>query len=227
MPMAAIALQISRAIAAEPDVVRATLAADRGHIEVGVRVIRLFSFVAARRGFDTVLRDEMIPELRAMPDLVDSYVGRQESDGPRIVVSVWDSRAAMVAGVGDTLGVFHPEYLDATSGAVLEILDVRASWQHPREDPRILRVLRGEVRAGELDVYAAEVERGVEQDAMDERGPTALYLGHSDGLSFVTVSAWREWSDIERATGGNINRPRATSHPERLTTWEVEHFEIV
>lgn len=192
-----------------------------------MRVIRLFSFVAARRGFDAVLRGEMIPELRAMPDLVDSYVGRQESDGPRIVVTVWDSRAAMVDGVGDTLGVFHPEYLDATTGQALEILDVRASWQRPSEDPRILRILRGEVRAGELDVYATEVERGVEQDAKDERGPTALYLGHSDGPSFVTVSAWREWSDIERATGGNINLPRATSHPERLTTWEVEHFEIV
>ena len=155
MPMAAIALQISRAISAEPDSSVPHWRPTGAIIEVGVRVIRLFSFVAARRGFDTVLRDEMIPELRAMPDLVDSYVGRQESDGPRIVVSVWDSRAAMVAGVGDTLGVFHPEYLDATSGAVLEILDVRASWQHPREDPRILRVLRGEVRAGELDVYAS------------------------------------------------------------------------
>ena len=81
-----------------------------------MRVIRLFSFVAARRGFDAVLRGEMIPELRAMPDLLNSYVGRQESDGPRIVATVWDSRAAMVAAVGDTLGVFHPEYLDDDDG---------------------------------------------------------------------------------------------------------------
>src|SRR4029079_16465972 len=107
----------------------APLAADPGHIEVGLRVIRLFSFVAARRGFDAILRDEMIPELRAMPDLVDSYVGRQESDGPRIVVSVWNSRAAMLAAVADTRGVFHPEYLDSATGAVLETLDIRASWQ--------------------------------------------------------------------------------------------------
>ena len=242
MLSAAAALQMSRAIAVARPLRCETGRRSGAAIEVGVRVIRLFSFVAARRGFDAVLRGEMIPELRAMPDLVDSYVGRQESDGPRIVVTVWDSRAAMVDGVGDTLGVFHPEYLDATTGQALEILDVRASWQRPSEDPRILRILRGEVRAGaadehlvadvevragELDVYATEVERGVEQDAKDERGPTALYLGHSDGPSFVTVSAWREWSDIERATGGNINLPRATSHPERLTTWEVEHFEIV
>jgi len=194
---------------------------------VRVQVIRLFSFVAARRGFDAVLRDVMIPELRALPGLVDSYVGRQGPEGPRIVVTVWTDRAAMVEAVGETLGVFHPEYLDATTDQVLQILDVRASWQRQLDGARILRVFHGEVRERELDVYAAEVERGVEQDAVDERGPTALYLGHSDGLSFVTVSAWREWSDIERATGGNISQPRATSHPERLTTWEVEHFEIV
>ena len=55
----------------------------------------------------------------------------------------------------------------------------------------------------------------------------ALYLA-TDGVdAFVTMSAWRSWHDIELATGGDIHRPRATRHPERLVAWDVEHFELV
>ena len=192
-------------------------------------VLRLFSFQAARGGFDETLRTIMIPDLLAMPGILDLYVGRQGPDdlGPRIVASVWESRQSMLDAIGDTLGTFHPEYLDATSDQRLEISELGVSWRSEIRPVRILRVLRGEVRTGELELYLEDVQHGVELDAVDRHGPTALYLGKLGGDRFVTVSAWRDWSDIEQATGGNVNQPRATRHPERLVGWDVQHYEVV
>lgn len=192
-------------------------------------VIRVFSFSAARRGFDSTLRDELIPDMLEKPGIVDCYVGRRGEDdlGPRVVASVWDSREAMVDAVSDGLGAFHPEHLDATTDQVLEIVELRVAWKAESASARILRVLRGEVTPGELEVYADEVRLGVDLDTVDDDGPTALYLGRSGDDAFVTVSAWREWSHIEAATGGDIRHPDATRHSERLVTWAVELFEIV
>ncbi len=193
-------------------------------------VIRLFSFQAARRGFDEILRTVMIPDLLEKPGIIDLCVGRQGPDdlGPRIVASVWDSRQSMLDAIGDRLGTFHPEHLDATSDQRLEICELGVAWRSEAAPPnRILRVLRGEVRTGELEAYVEDVQHGVELDALDQHGPTTLYLGKLGGDTFVTVSAWRDWSDIELATGGNVNHPRATRHPERLIDWDVQHFEVV
>ena len=120
--------------------------------EVGVPVIRVFSFRAARRGFDDTLRSVFVPDLMSRAGIVDCYVGRQgpDDEGPRIVATVWTSRGAMVDAVGEELGVFHPEHLDATTDQVLDILELRVDWHPAGEPPRILRVLRGDVRPGEL-----------------------------------------------------------------------------
>jgi len=55
----------------------------------------------------------------------------------------------------------------------------------------------------------------------------ALYLADRGDDRFVTISAWREWADIEWATGGDVRRPAATRQSERLLEWDVEHYEIV
>jgi hypothetical protein len=196
---------------------------------VGVSVIRVFSFRAARRGFDDTLRTVFVPDLLGMAGIVDCYVGRQgpDDEGPRIVATVWGSREAMVDAVGEELGVFHPEHLDATTDQALGIFDLRVDWHLAGEQPKILRVLRGQVRPGELEPYIADVRHGVELDAQAAHGPAALFLGEAGPDAFVTVSAWREWAHIERATGGNVARPMATRHPERLLRWHVEHYELV
>lgn len=192
-------------------------------------VIRVFSFRAARRGFDDTLRTVFVPDLMSRAGIVDCYVGRQgpDDEGPRIVATVWTSRGAMVDAIGEELGVFHPEHLDATTDQVLDILELRVDWHPAGEPPRILRVLRGDVRPGELEPYIDDVRHGVELDAQAEHGPAALFLGAAGPDAFVTVSAWREWAHIERATGGNVAQPMATRHPERLLRWHVEHFELV
>jgi hypothetical protein len=194
-----------------------------------VAVIRVFSFQAARKGFDEILRTELVPDLLGKAGLRDWYVGRQGPDdaGPRVVATVWDRRESMIDALGEQLGTFHPEYLDATVGQRLEVMELLIDWRSEREDVRILRLLRGQVREGELGAYVEDVERGVQLDASDGHGPAALYLAESGRDAFVTVSAWRDWSDIEQATGGDVRHPLATRHPERLVAWDVQLFEVV
>ena len=192
-------------------------------------VVRVFTFRTVRPGFDSVLRDELMPEMRAMPGLVEVFFGRQGPDdvGPRITVSIWSSGEAMVAGVSDRLGVFHPEHLAATSDHVLEVFEERIGDRVDGPPSTILRVFRGVVRPGELGAYVDEVRDGVELDRRNGVGPIALYLGATDDGPFITASAWREWDDIARATGGDIREPNKTRHPERLESWSIEHYEIV
>ena len=192
-------------------------------------VVRVFSFRTVRAGFDSVLRDELMPEMRTMPGLVEVFFGRQGPDdvGPRITVSIWSSREEMVAGVSDRLGVFHPEYLAATSDHVLEMFEQRIGDRVDGPTPTILRIFRGVVQPNELDAYVDDVRDGVELDRRNGVGPIALYLGATDGNAIVTASAWREWDDIARSTGGDVREPNKTRHPERLDSWSIEHYEIV
>jgi heme-degrading monooxygenase HmoA len=81
-------------------------------------VIRLFRFRPVRTAFDSILRDDMIPALLEMDGIVDVYVGRQGPDelGPRVIATIWTSREAMAAGVGESFDrpIFRPEYLQET-----------------------------------------------------------------------------------------------------------------
>lgn len=193
-------------------------------------VLRLFAFRAVRPGFDEILRTQLVPDLRDQPGISEIYSGRQGPDetGPRIVASIWERRADMLDAVGTDLGRFHPELLDETADRTLEVLSLAVIDRFDSEGPpQILRLLRGRVRDGQRDAYVEDVRAGTDLDAEGDHGPVALYLA-TDGVdAFVTMSAWRSWHDIELATGGDIHRPRATRHPERLVTWDVAHYEIV
>ncbi len=193
-------------------------------------VIRLFTFRAVRPAFDAILRDEILPDLRASPGLIDYYSARQGPDeiGPRVVASVWKTRPAMAGALGEDQGRFHPEYLAETTEQRLEILSLEIDERFATTEPAmILRILRGTVRSGEVAAYVDDVRAGVHIDAGRPDGPVSLYLALAGLDSFVTVSAWRSWADIEAATGGDVHRPRATRRPERLVDWDVDHFEIV
>jgi hypothetical protein len=192
--------------------------------------LRLFRFRAAHPGFDDVLRATLIPDLRSKAGLTAAYSGRQGPDeiGPRIVASVWATRTAMDAAVGPGLGTFHPELLPDSTDRALEILPLAIERRFDVEDEaRILRLFRGTVRPDELDPYIEEARAGTELDGTGENGPCALFLARGEGDHFVTMSAWRSWHDIELASGGDVRRPQATRHSERLVDWRVEHFEIV
>jgi hypothetical protein len=123
---------------------------------------------------------------------------------------------------------FHPEFLEETTDRELEILQVAVSLRSDGRGPaRIMRMLHGRVRPGELAEYVEEARQGTLADIANGGGPLSLYLGAGEDDTFVTVSIWDGWSAIQAATGGDIARPMATRHPERLVDWEAIHFEII
>jgi len=196
-------------------------------------VLRLFYFRPVASAFDSILRDVMIPDLRKLPGLVDIFLGRRGPDelGPRLNASVWTSREAMVAGVGEDFDppVFHPEYIDETTERVLEILPLAISLPFDgMGTPRILRTLRGQVRPGEREAYIEAARDGTIADIDAGGGPLALHLAIGPGDDdFLTVSVWESWSALETATGGDVKRPVATRHPERIERWDAAHYEVI
>ncbi len=198
--------------------------------------LRLFTFRPARVGFDGLLRETLVPGLLAFPQLVDLHVGRQgpHETGARLVASVWTSREAMVAAVGEDFdpATFHVEYLDEAIDRKLEIVDLMVSLRFDELDAltpnSIVRVARGRVEPGALELYRDMVLEGACADVRAGHGPSALYLGGSPiDDRFVTLSIWRSWSAVERATGGNTHHPISTRNMEQMIEWEVEHYESV
>lgn len=195
-------------------------------------VLRLLEFRPRRPAFDTILRDEVVPAMLAMPGIVDVFAGRSGPDelGRRLVASVWESERAMQASLGDggpgeALG---QTYLGATMDRDAAHLPLRLCF--PVSQPvrgGILRLFRGRVRAGELDDYVREALGGTEADRAARHGPVGLFLGTPGPGSFVTLSIWADWDDLLAATGGNHERPIATRHAERLVAWEVSHYEVL
>jgi len=195
-------------------------------------VLRVFRFRPVSSEFDSFFRSVMLPDLRHLPGLIAVHGGRRdrESGGDRIVATVWESHAAMVASVGASLeeSPFHPDRLSQTVDRTLEIFDVRISLPSAtHEPPALLRLFRGTVRPGELDDYVAEVLVGTQADADSGGGPCSLYLASDPPDGFVTVSLWQSWEAIARATGGDIARPTLTKDSRRLVTTEVAHYEAV
>jgi hypothetical protein len=183
--------------------------------------------------FDSILREVMLPDLRRLPGMVDVYLGRRGPDelGPRLNASVWSSREAMIAGVGEDFDppVFHPEYIDETTDRTLEVLPLVISMPFDGVGtPRILRTLRGTCRPGERDAYIVEARNGTIADIDAGGGPLALHLAIGPGPDdFLTVSVWESWAVLEQATGGDVQRPIATRHPERIERWDAVHFEVI
>ena len=203
-----------------------------GMLATGSGVMRLFSFQPVRIAFDATLRQHMIPALLELPGLVDVYVGRQgpEELGPRLVATIWSSRDAMTAAVGDSFEhpVFLPEYLDETRDRTLEIVPLTFGYRFARpERPGILRVLHGAVLPSDLERYVDEARAGTIEDAEHGRGALALYLARNAPDRFVTLSVWTDWPTLQDATGGDVGRPVATRHARLLTTWTAEHYEAI
>ena len=198
--------------------------------------LRLVTFRPARAGFNSSLREAIVPGLLGFPQLTDLHVGRQGPDelGNRLVATIWASREAMVAAVGEQVGASspRPELLADTADLKLEILDLMVGLRFDRVDaPRssgIVRVARGLVQPGALDLYREVVLRGTCADVQAGHGPVALYLASwPDEDRFVTLSVWDSWAALERATGGDTRNPISTRNMEQMVEWAVDHYEAV
>jgi hypothetical protein len=178
---------------------------------------------------DVVLREAIVPRLLERDEIVDAWIGRHgsPSDRTRVVASTWSEEssgpAADLAALHDPGLAEHPPAIDS-----VEQLGLAVNARFERLEPaRVLRVFHGIVRPGELDAYVGEARRGMAADAAVNEGLIALMLGTEGSDSFVTVSAWTDWSAIEDATGGNTKRPFATRNSARLASFRVAHFEIL
>jgi heme-degrading monooxygenase HmoA len=196
-------------------------------------VLRLFGFRPLGFGadYDARLRRTLLPPFLELPGLRSVYVGRRGPDesGERMIVSIWESGAAMSAaqgaGDGDRLEI---ETAEEVGPCRLEFVTLAVDLPFDRADPaQVLRVFRGQVREGELDLYAEEARNGTLADAAGPRGPLGLYLGSQPPDRFITVSVWTDWESIEAATHGNIRQPIATSNAARLVGGTATHYEVV
>jgi heme-degrading monooxygenase HmoA len=194
-------------------------------------VVRIYSFrtLGSEAAFDDGVRSLLLPGLVATPGISDAFVGRSADDhGRRLIATIWDSlEAAEAVDIEAMVG----HLVDDGSGIVdahTEIADVRIAFRAERlTDPTILRIFRGETRAGELGSYLIQTRAGLTEEARTNDGLVAVYLGETDAARFLTVSAWTTWEAIEQATGGDIRHPLATRHPERVVAAEVTHYEIL
>jgi hypothetical protein len=195
-------------------------------------IVRLFRCRPVRVEFDAILRETMIPDLLRQPGVVDVHVGRHGPDsmGDRIVASIWESEATMLAAMGPDIEIsrFHPEHLQETTDRTVEVRALAIAVRAERsEQGRVMRLARGRVRPGELDAYIEDARAGTLRDAATHQGPLALYLAPLPPDRFVTLSIWTDWASIEASTGAGTRAPGATRHTERLAELDVAHYEVV
>ncbi len=182
--------------------------------------------------FDAVLRDEMLPDLMRLPGIVGVHVGRHGPDaiGERLVASIWESPEAMLKAMGPDIEAsrFHPEYLAETTDRSVDVHALGIAVRTDRQEPeRVMRLVHGRVRIGELDAYVEDARAGTLRDVRSQQGPLALYLAPLPPDRFVTLSVWSEWESIEASTGAGTRAPAATRHAERLVEIDVTHYESV
>ncbi|HEY7937914.1 MAG TPA: hypothetical protein VID26_12400 [Candidatus Limnocylindrales bacterium] len=196
------------------------------------QILRIFRCRPLRGAFDEILREVLVPQLRLRPGISAVYVGRQGPDdvGSRLIASLWTSRAAMIEAMGTDIEAskFVPEHLAETVDHELDVLPLSIALRFATTDtPRILRLAEGKIAAGQLSEYVRETREGADRDASTRHGPLALYLSEQLPSGFVTLSAWRSWSDIEAATGADVRRPVTTQRADRLTAFHATHYEAI
>lgn len=194
--------------------------------------IRLFRFRPLRLAFDAVVRDELVPELARQPGVIAVHAGRQGPGdlGPRLVVSIWNSRSTMEATMGEDIETpaFHPEYQREIVERDVIWLPLRFAHRATDEAPiGVLRLVTGTVRAGHLDDYAHAAITGTAHDLDAGHGPLAIYLATRAPDEFLTFSAWRDWDTLQESTGSGIRQPMATRHAELLMDWSAAHYEAI
>jgi hypothetical protein len=198
------------------------------------RFLRVVSFRPGvpESAFDAGLRETVVPRVLDDDRVVDAWVGRHGSrnDQARVLASTWlDDPAtttptvepADVAGLR-ALGDDHV-ILDG-----VEQMPLAVHARFERSEPtRILRVLRGRVRTGELEIYVDLARNGMLADAAAYDGLTAFALGIRPPDAFTTVSVWTGWPAIEAATGGNTRQPFMTRNAQLLAAFTVSHYEVL
>lgn len=194
--------------------------------------LRLFRFRPTSPSFDAKLRARVVPDLLRLPEMLGIVTGRAgpDIDGTRLIASVWSSMQAMedALGAGGEAGHTDPELFEGTTDAQVDSLCLAFSLPPDRpDDVRILRLVRGTTRPGQLAAYVHEASHGTLTDRASDVGPQALFLAVSEPDRFATLSLWDEWAHVEAATGADVGSVERTRHAELLESWSAEHYEVI
>jgi hypothetical protein len=186
-----------------------------------------FRPTGSESAFDACVRDQTLPALLASPGLVHAWLGRHGAgDLDRVLASSWSTAPRDPAPDVDLLAGLPAGM--AADVVAIEALVLAIEARFERQEPaRLLRILHGQVRSGELEPYIADARSGMLADAEVNNGLVAFLLGTDPPDAFVTVSVWTDWQAIERATGGNIRQPIRTRNVARLADFDVAHYEIL
>ena len=195
-----------------------------------LRLLR-FRGVGSEVLLDGALRDALERASSAMPGLLDAWAGRRRAEGSdeRCVVTVSTSEDVLDTPLLDHLGLQALDPAHLSIGLIEDLaLPLSVGVVGDRDHPaRILRVVHGTARRGELERYLEAVEAGAALDVAARHGPLRLYLARASSDEFVTASTWADWSDVEASTGGDARHPEATRHAELLRATSVGHFELL
>jgi hypothetical protein len=194
--------------------------------------IRLYGFVPTGAGVitDQLLREAVLPGLHEKSGLRHAYAGRTSGGdaGHRLVASIWEKPDDEGAPPPELTSLFSFERLAEVEDLTLEVIPLAVALPFALPDePRILRVFRGQTRPGELEAYIQAARDGSYEDVLTQHGPAGLFLGAQPPDRFVSVSVWTAWENIEAATGGNVREPIAIKHSQPLVKANAVHYEIV
>jgi hypothetical protein len=203
-----------------------------GAVPADGRVLRLYRFRPVRVAFDRTMREVILPDLAMRPGVLQVCAARKgpAETGTRVVASLWTSLEAMTEAMGPDLERlrFFPEHFGETTDHQLEVLPVLVAMRHRQAlQSGIMRVARGELATLSVRRYADDARAGIEADIRAGHGPASIALAESGERRFVTVSCWYDWDSIEQATGSTAQRPINTMRITDLSSFDVDHLELV
>jgi hypothetical protein len=194
-----------------------------------LRVVR-FQPGTAESAFDAGLRDIVVPRLVDCDPVVDVWVGRRGSreDRARVLVSTWRTDPQTEPDGPIDVAALRSLGEDVVAVDDVEQTPLSVHARFDRAEPmRILRILHGEVRPGELETYIDLARTGMLADAAAYDGIIAFALGVRSADAFTTASVWTGWPAIEAATGGNTRQPFMTRNAHLLAEFTVAHYEVL
>ena len=179
---------------------------------------------------DRYIREQLEPSLLGNDELRYLFSGRSRDDQgeTRQVVSIWEGSSAEEHDLESRIrNPFECEQSELVRDEHISVLPISFFRTTNLAEASILRVFRGRTHADALDTYVKETRARSQVSGAENRRARAVFMATRRPDEVVAISIWPDWDTVSEATGGNLQTPIATRHPERLRSWEASHYEII
>ena len=198
----------------------------------GSVLLRLLGFrpEAQTEVTDRYIREQLEPSLLGNDELRFLFSGRSRDDHGemRQVVSVWETGTADEHDLASRLRrPFECERSDLVKARHIAVVPISFVRTTDLAEASILRVFRGRTHADALDTYLEEARARSEVKGAESRRARAVFMAARPPDEVMAISIWPDWDTVSEATGGNLQTPIATRHPEHLKSWEASHYEVI